>query len=689
VSGNSSLFGNSQQQQNPLQQQHPGSLHADLLGSNVYGSASIFSGLPQPSSIPSGPVATPLKTPTQVKKQTPLSFYKTNPNSANRLLSPTKKGYGFSYSTYGSPATPGSSPNTSLFGGSLLGGSFGRSLGRTTSLTNLRRSYDSDQPSVIAPGAFSLNSGRGFSNPKRLQIDRNVRIENLFSPKSSSTLSPSPGETPSQPNKLKKRVSFDAGALGKDSSPEMNGALVLTETNGLEPTAEELGFLRSRRGNDGNGVSNGVGNGISNGFQRQPEMEQVRGNELAIVPEDDSVSTTTSSHRKKPGDPEPGDYWCKPPLAELKKMSQSELKQVRDFEAGRYGCGFIHFDEPVDLTTVKLDELLGGVIQIDVRSMTVYLQNSNTPPVGTGLNVPSTITMENSWARSKNLSMIYDQSGPKIDRHIERLKKTKDTTFVSFHNQTGVWVFRVEHFTTYEMYDDDDTEMESFNQSTLSAPPDTPTPKPRTPLAQRHEDVTEELSSEESDLEDTYDFKRKSFPGAFNPEATFDDDNEAEQERSGDEHFLGDGSVGSASIDEPEADRSEEELESDQEMEMAGAFPTSIPSAEQENTGPLNSILKGSQLWTPGKVQINFDSSWAEQLQRTVSPKKQDREALREIQKNALIDIDIESTTGPASKEIKDKGFRNTIDLMSSLFGKHEEQRLGRKLSGSSKSLEV
>jgi len=126
-------------------------------------------------------------------------------------------------------------------------------------------------------------------------------------------------------------------------------------------------------------------------------------------------------------------------------------------------------------------------------------------------------------------------------------------------------------------------------------------------------------------------------------------------------------------------------------MEMAGAFPKSIPSAEQESASPLQYLFKQSlqPMWTPGKVQINFDSSWADQLQRTVSPKKQDREALREVQGNALIDIETEDTTRTSNKEAKTKGFRNSIDLMSSLFGKHEEQRLGKKQGGQGKGFEV
>lgn len=687
-SGNSSsLFANSQQQQqNPLAMSQPGSMHTDLLGNNVYGSPSIFSGLPQPSSVHSGPVATPLRTPASLKKREPLPFYKSSSLNPNRMLSPMKKGYGFSYSTYGSPTTPGSTPNSSLSGGSLLGGSFGRSLGRATSLTNLRRSFDTDQPSVLAPGAFSLSGGRGFGHSvKRLDINRNLKVQPLFtspSPTSTSTLSPTPMETTSQPSRLKKRVSFDDGALGNRHPSDMNGALVPTETNGPEPTAEELGFLRSRRGNDSNGISNGA--------SRQPEMEQVRGNELAIVPEDE-VPPPPPAQRKRPGDPEPGDYWSKPSMSELQKMSQAELKQLRNFEVGRQGCGSVHFDQPVDLTTIKLDALFGGVVSIGIRMVTVYVQSSSTPPVGTGLNVPSTIVLENSWARvSKTLELV--KSNPQqVEKHIAKLKKTPGTHFVNFEPRTGFWTFRVDHFTTYEMYDDDDTELESLNQSTLSAPPDTPTPKSRTSPGQYYVESAQETSSEESDLEDTYDFKKKVFPGAFNREAAFEEDDEMEQEETINEPFLEDRSTGSPSVDDQRSVRSEEESGSDEEMEMAGAFPKPIPSVEQDNASPLKSMFGQSQQpqWTPGKVPISFESTWAEQLQRTVSPKKQDRDALREIQGNALIDIEPESSTKAPSKEVKTKGFRNSIDLMSSLFGKHEQQRLGRKQSVEGKGFEV
>ena len=698
----SSLFGNSQQ--NALQP--PGAMTASIFDRNPYGSSSIFSGLPPPPQASPGPIATPISAgQPKPKKLAPLPQYKINPSMASRLVTPQKRGFGFSYSTYGTPNSISS--NASTPGGlssSLLGSSIGRSLGKSFSTSNLRRNFDNDADSILSPGAFSAGSTRysGAGSMKRLTIDRSLRTD-LFGAKAVAAL-PSPDKTDQskQPNMLKKKVSFDASTMGGNGgeiesngiSPESSDVPKISAT----PSAQEQGYLRSspRRLNGSN----------LSATPAQSEMEQIKGNELAVVHEDGFldesnviVAPTTATHDQS--DPEPGNYYMKPSREQLRKLSQDKLRKVSGFEVGRERCGHVVFDQPVDLTTVDLDNLYDNIVVINLRSVTVYPQTAQKPPLGRGLNVPSTITLQNSWPRQRDRKTpSYEKSGPRFAKHIDRLRKVEDTEFVKYDKETGEWVFRVPHFTTYALdFDDDGSEGESLLTSVLSEAPNTPTPKPRynprpTESALESSLLTEEPLQVSSNPDDTFDFRRKNlFPGAYDGTPAFEEDEEMEFQRN--ESFLGDGSALSTSDDgaeEPgeyqdEADQFVDQslIVRDEDMEMAGSFPENNKSDDESFAAQTiyqqKSILKASQggKGTPTNI-MKIANNWAEQLQRTISPKKQDRQALKENQARLFRDDDCGNEDTPTAKFAQQevKGFTTSIDLMNSLFGKEEVRKSGR-----------
>lgn len=711
--GTSSLFSSQQnQQQQPAQQQPaPGSFQASLLDGNPYGNQSIFSGLPAPNAPSPGPLATPLSASMKQKQRTPLPVYKITPNAANRLITPPRRqGYGFSYSTYGSPS---SASSVSSLTGSLLGngsvrggnatGSLGRSFGKSFSTSNLRNSFDPDSESVLSPGAITGGQASRYSSGslKRLTIDRSLKSE-LFNP---NTAAPAPitnGEqTPQSTDKLKKRVSFDAPT---------DGALVRTETESPETTAEELGFIRSARKPEATNGTNG------SAALRKPEMEMIRGNELAVVPEHTGLATN-GTVTPVTSDPQPGQYWMKPSRLELSKMSREQLKHVENLTVGRQKCGQVTFGEPVDLTNIDLDSIIGDIVKITVRSITVYADDASKPPMGKGLNVPSTLRLENSWPRGRDKKVSSSiNSGPFYEKHVQRLQKIKDTEFVAFERDTGVWVFRVPHFTTYGLdYDDEDDEGESFNQSTLSAGPDTPTPKARTPAQPSTENTfNSELNStfslDESFVgsmagvdDDTFDFKkRKLVPGSFGDQMMQAEDEEV---NSGEEEsFLEDGSTGSverdAEEDMTESIGSETESIEDEDMEMAGSFPIPHQTVEQDLTArtgfsALDVTSNSMRLGTPTKPSLDLSGNWAQQLQRTISPRKQDRETLRVKQSDAFVDknrqTDNKQQAHASASASPSKPFTSSIDVMQSLFQQPSKnvKSPGKKQKGQLKAFEV
>lgn len=96
------------------------------------------------------------------------------------------------------------------------------------------------------------------------------------------------------------------------------------------------------------------------------------------------------------------------------------------------------------------------------------------------------------------------------------------------------------------------------------------------------------------------------------------------------------------------------------------------------------SILKASQVLRPGAGTPSkahhtvFDDDWANQLQRTISPKKQDRQALRESQGNALREQD--GAALKLSHAATGRDMATHKDLMESLFGETEKQKFPKRV---------
>ena len=714
----SSIFGMAQpQQQNQLAA--PAVLNTSLQDTTPWGSASIFTGLPPPPQV-SGPIATPISAGQKLKKSAVLPQYKINPHAASRLLTPQRRGYGFSYSTYGTPSSISSNTSTpSFLSNSLIGGSMNRGLGKSLSTSSLRRTFENDGESILSPGAFSAGSSRfsGSGSLKRLTIDRSLRTD-LFS-KPTATASPAldKNDQSRQSSILKKKVSFDASTVGGNMN-NTNGAQVNGNTQNNDsatPSAEEQGLLRSssRKTNGQGGKTSGP-----NGTTTPSDGEQSRGNELAVVHEDASPehsgpSTFRPFEQPTQRDPAAGEYYCKPSLQQLKKMSRQQLQRVEHFIVGREGCGEAVFNQPVDMSSVDLDQLFGTICQISLRSLSFYpnWNAQDKPPEGKALNVPATITLNNSWPRAKNgKDPLFEKSGPRYEKHLQRLRKIGGTEFISYNKDNGVFKFMVPHFSTYAVTcDDEDSEGDDLNTSTMSAPPDTPTPKTRlskggyTPMPthspQDTSMLTDESSQISSALDDTFEFKRrKLLPGAFDNVSAFEDDHEMEEiERYRnslpDKHSVmlqvNDDTVELSVMNDRSDDGSNRFSHvQDRDVRMAGAYP--VQDYEEghaaEDAEMLKSILKNTQkndvgLGTPGRPKLDPRGDWVEQLQRTISPRKQDRQALRASQARINKSRAAEQEETPTKKSAPNNGGKmilTSIDLMNSIFGKEETRKTGR-----------
>ncbi|KAJ1324842.1 Nucleoporin NUP145 [Microdochium nivale] len=649
------LFGNSANQQQPSNslfggsmgnQSTPTALTASVNDPSAYGT-SLFGNIGNNEVTNPGPLATPVGK-RQSKRPSILPMYKLNPSSASRYGTPQRKGngFGFSYSTYGTPGSPSSVASTpGAMSQSLLGGgSLTRSLAKSISSNSLRRSFNVED-TLLAPGAFSAGSGSrlyGSNSVKKLVINRELRSDLFSTPTKDKPLQ----DTPNGSRKLNKRVSFEANTV-----------------EAIE-NGDDIATPQAKSGT----------NGAASQRSAQSEVEQIQGNELAIVEEEPQSPSVHAS--VEGGDGMPGEYWMSPTKEEINNMNRVQRQRVANFTVGRENVGWVKFKIPVDLTSINLDELIDNIVILSPRTATVYPNQAKKPPVGKGLNVPSLINLENAYPRKSRGKTTS------VQKHIDRLKRIENTTFVNYTEETGEWTFSVEHFTTYGLDDSDDEEV-------------TTEPEPTTvPVRAQQWDSIADMSDAGSAEDEAYEFGRSQsqVPGAFEPHTSYESDEQEEMtERNRSQpSFLAERSVGLASKTLVRRDERDVEYAMFEAPEDASAslehhhateqdddsFAAEIDDMVQETpAGIMRARMRAIRdTSTPTKIQVAAGDDWQDMLAKSVSPQKRDRALLKSIHENEKYRLAEESTrreTSSKRRVVSDgRGFATSIDLMNSLFDK-------------------
>ncbi|GAN09230.1 nuclear pore protein [Mucor ambiguus] len=139
-------------------------------------------------------------------------------------------------------------------------------------------------------------------------------------------------------------------------------------------------------------------------------------------------------------------YYISPSLDTLVNMPKEGLKHVQNLVVGRKGYGEIRFDQPVDLTDVAIEDIMGNIVVIEEKTVVVYPDQENKPAKGTGLNLPATIKIENCFSHDKNTGApIKDPAHPRFNLFKERLRKRDNVEFIDYTNN-GEWTFKVQEF---------------------------------------------------------------------------------------------------------------------------------------------------------------------------------------------------------------------------------------------------
>lgn len=140
------------------------------------------------------------------------------------------------------------------------------------------------------------------------------------------------------------------------------------------------------------------------------------------------------------------DYYISPSLDTLANMPTEGLKHVQNLVVGRKGYGEVRFDQPVDLTNVALEDIMGNIVVIEEKKVVVYPNQDTKPPKGTQLNLPATVKIENCFSHDKNTGApVRDPTHPRFNLFKERLRKRENVEFVDY-TSNGEWIFKVQEF---------------------------------------------------------------------------------------------------------------------------------------------------------------------------------------------------------------------------------------------------
>ncbi|CDY37982.1 BnaC05g07920D [Brassica napus] len=153
------------------------------------------------------------------------------------------------------------------------------------------------------------------------------------------------------------------------------------------------------------------------------------------------------------------DYFTEPSIRELAAKERADpgyCRRVRDFVVGRHGYGSIKFMGETDVRRLDLESL----VQFNNREVIVYLDESKKPAVGQGLNKPAEVTLLNIKCIDKKTGKQFTE-GERVEKYkmmLKRKAEAQGAEFVSFDPVKGEWKFRVDHFSSYKLDDEDDDE---------------------------------------------------------------------------------------------------------------------------------------------------------------------------------------------------------------------------------------
>jgi Nucleoporin autopeptidase len=156
--------------------------------------------------------------------------------------------------------------------------------------------------------------------------------------------------------------------------------------------------------------------------------------------DDDNTISALRVHKVIAPDDEvaEGGYYTIPPI-----QTVASTASVRDFVVTRKGYGSISFTTPVDLTGITSLSILREIVEIEHGRVSLYPDKTLEPSPGSGLNVPAIVSLEK----------MHPSPDVELHEYTEQLRSRPDNQFLSYNPDSGVWIFKVDHFSVYGIED--------------------------------------------------------------------------------------------------------------------------------------------------------------------------------------------------------------------------------------------
>lgn len=140
-------------------------------------------------------------------------------------------------------------------------------------------------------------------------------------------------------------------------------------------------------------------------------------------------------------------YTVVPTIEELTSMSESNLAVVSGFSVSRSGYGSIAWDGAVDVRYVDLDMSI-SIEDKDVAVYDVEERNGTKPCIGSKLNRSAVVTLFNVFPQDGGRNATVETK-EKFKRKIFKSSKKMGTEHLMYDVDSGVWKFRVKHFSRF------------------------------------------------------------------------------------------------------------------------------------------------------------------------------------------------------------------------------------------------
>eukprot|EP00008_Paramoeba_atlantica_P010757 CAMPEP_0201479842 /NCGR_PEP_ID=MMETSP0151_2-20130828/4483_1 /ASSEMBLY_ACC=CAM_ASM_000257 /TAXON_ID=200890 /ORGANISM="Paramoeba atlantica, Strain 621/1 / CCAP 1560/9" /LENGTH=354 /DNA_ID=CAMNT_0047861529 /DNA_START=157 /DNA_END=1221 /DNA_ORIENTATION=- len=153
-------------------------------------------------------------------------------------------------------------------------------------------------------------------------------------------------------------------------------------------------------------------------------------------------------------------YYTVPSQEEIEQMSTEQLKCLDSFVIGRMDrkgekLGEVAWEGNVDVSSVDLNE-----VDLSPRSIEIYPDETTKPDFGKKLNREAIVRLHGLWPLDKALKQKTNDEKRlrNYGAHLRRRNEQTKSEFLSWSSTSGIWVFKVPHFSKYGASSSDDDE---------------------------------------------------------------------------------------------------------------------------------------------------------------------------------------------------------------------------------------